>query len=200
MSIGVFGGTFDPVHNGHLAVAEEARTQLKLAEIIFVPAGQPWFKDGRPITPAPHRLAMLRLALAGKPYFKLSVAEIERAGPSYTVDTIAELREKLKKQDELFFILGCDSLKDLPRWHDAPRLIKLCYLVAAGRPGCTLPDLDALEASLPGISRRVTILNRPQVDISASDIRERVARGQPIEHLVPAPVERYIKQQGLYLT
>ncbi len=116
MDIGVFGGTFDPIHNGHLVVAEEVRDELNLAEILFVPAGQPWLKPDSPIAAAEHRVQMVRLALAGKPYFKLSTLEIERAGPSFTVDTIADLQGQRGAGDELFFILGWDSLIDVPQW------------------------------------------------------------------------------------
>jgi len=198
MKIGVLGGTFDPVHNGHLVVAEVVKTKLNLAEVIFVPAGQPWLKADRPITPAEHRLQMLRLALADKPDFKLSTMEIERPGPSYTVDTLTELRSQLGDEDELFFILGRDNLAQLPQWHDAPRLIQLCYLVAVPRPGSKRPDLKALEAAIPGVSQRVMLLDEPYIDVSASDIRERMARGLSVRHLVPEPVNRYIKEHRLY--
>jgi len=200
MNIGVLGGTFDPVHNGHLIVAEEAKNRLNLAEVLFVPAGQPWLKVDWPITPAEHRLHMLRLALAEKPYFKLSTMEIERAGPSYTIDTIIELRSQLDAEDELFFILGQDNLAQLPQWRDAPRLITMCYLVAVPRPGSPRPDLKALETSLPGISQRVMLLDKPYIDISASGIRDRRTQGLSVRHLVPEPVNRYIKEHGLYVT
>jgi len=200
MNIGVLGGTFDPVHNGHLIVAEEVKTRLNLAEVIFVPAGQPWLKADRPISPAEHRHQMLRLAIADKPHFKLSTIEMERAGPSYTIDTIAELQGKLDNGDELFFILGWDSLAELPQWREPKRLIKLCYLVAVPRPGYPRPKLKALEASIPDISQRVMLMKEPEIDISASAIRERVARGLPIRHLVPEAVNRYIKEHGLYVT
>ena len=200
MNIGVLGGTFDPVHKGHLILAEEARTQLNLTEIIFIPAGQPQLKGDKIISPAEHRLQMLRLAIADKPYFKLSAMEIERAGPSYTVDSIADLRDELGEGDELFFILGWDSLARLIEWRDAPRLIKMCYLVAVPRPGYPPPKLKALEGPISGIKQRVMLMDKPKIDISASAIRERVARGLPIRHLVPEPVNRYIKQHKLYVT
>jgi len=200
MNIGVLGGTFDPVHNGHLIVAEEVKTRLNLAEIIFVPAGQPWLKVDRPISPAEHRLQMLRLALADKSYFKRSTIEIERTGPSYTVDTITELRGQLGSEDELFFILGWDSLAELPQWREPSRLIKMCYLVAVPRPGYPRPKLKTLEVIIRGLSQRVMLMKKPEIDISASAIRERVARGLSIRHLVPEPVNRYIKEHGLYLT
>ena len=199
MNIGVLGGTFDPVHNGHLILAEEARSWLNLAEVLFVPAGQPWLKVDRPISPAEHRLEMLRLALADKPYFKLSAMEIERAGPSYSVDTITELREQLGSEDELFFLLGWDNLAELPQWWEPARLIEQCYLVAAPRPGYPRPNIKNLEASIPGISTRVMLMKKPEVDITASAIRERVAKGLSVRHLVPEPVNRYIKEHGLYI-
>ncbi len=199
MNIGVLGGTFDPVHNGHLVVAEEVKTRLNLVEIIFVPAGQPWLKAERPISPAEHRLQMLRLALADKSYFKLSTIEIERTGPSYTVDTITELRGQLGSEDELFFILGWDSLAELPQWREPSRLIKVCYLVAVPRPGYPRPKLKTLDVIIRGLSQRVMLMKKPEIDISASAIRERVARGLSVRHLVPEPVNRYIKEHKLYI-
>ena len=198
MNIGVMGGTFDPVHNGHIIVAEEARARLNLSEVIFVPAGQPWKKADRDISSAEHRLQMAHLATADKPYIKLSTLDIERAGPSYTIDTITELRAQLDSSDELFFILGWDSLVELPKWREAPRLVTLSYLVAAPRPGYPRPELKALEAKIPGISERVMLMDEPEIDISATNIRERVARGLSVHHLVPEPVNEYIRQHKLY--
>ena len=200
MKIGVLGGTFDPVHIGHLMMAEEARASLNLAEILLVPAGQPLLKLDYPVTPAEHRLQMLRLAIAGRPYFKVSTVEIERPGPSYTVGTIAELRVQYGSEDEIFFILGWDSLAQLSGWREPSRLIKMCYLVAVPRPGFQRPDLKALEDLIPGISERVMLLDKPQIDISASAIRELAAQGLPLRHLVPEPVEEYIRQHKLYST
>lgn len=198
MKIGVLGGTFDPIHLGHLAIAEEARKRLKLDIVLFIPAGQPWMKTGSALTPVEHRVEMVRLAIAGRPYFKLSMLEVDRTGPTYTVDTLVELRKGLNEEDELFFILGVGSLKELPRWHEPARIIALCRLVVAPRPGYPQPDLKALEAKIPGLSRRVILLTGPLVDISATDIRERVAGGISISRLVPETVERYIKEHGLY--
>ena len=198
MNIGVLGGTFDPIHNGHLLMAEEARARLNLASVLFVPASQPWLKADSPILAAEHRVEMVRRAIAGKPYFKLSTMEIERAGPTYTVDTIAELGSRLGDGDELFFILGQDNLAQLPQWHEPSRLVEMCYLVAIPRPGSRAPNLKALEADIPGISQRVMLMDKPNVDIGASVIRDRVRRGLPILHLVPEPVSRYIRENGLY--
>ena len=198
MGIGVIGGTFDPIHNGHLLIAEEARARLNLTEVYFVPAGLPWMRADSPVAAAEHRLELVRLAIADRPYFKLSTVDIERAGPSYTVDTIAELLSQYGAGTELFFILGWDSLAEFSRWREPSRLVKLCYLVAVPRPGYLPPDLKSLEATIPGISHRAVLLDRPQVDISATAIRRRFAEGGSITHLVPAAVERYIKEHGLY--
>ena len=199
MKIGVLGGTFDPVHEGHLIVAEEVRVQLNLAEVLFVPAGQPWLKTNCLISPAEHRLQMLRLAIAGKAHFKLSTIEIERSGSSYTVETIAVLRGQLGDEDELFFILGCDSLAALPEWREPSRLIKMCHLVVAPRPGYPPPDLKAMEVLIPGISQWLVTMDKPEIDISASAIRDRVTQELSIHHLVPESVEEYIRQHKLYL-
>lgn len=200
MNMGVLGGTFDPIHNGHLIVAEETRTRLNLGEVLFVPAGQPWLKANVSILPAEHRVQMVRLAIADKPYFKLSTVEIDRAGLSYTVDTIGELQAQLGAGDELFFILGWDNLAELPQWKEPSRLIKMCRLVAVPRVGYPIPDLKPLEAIIPGLSQRVILLNRPEVDISASVIRQRAAQGLSIRHLVPELVDEYIRRHKLYLT
>jgi len=196
----VLGGTFDPIHMGHLIVAEETKLRLNLAEILFVPAGLPWLRVNSPISAAEHRVQMVRLAIGDKPYFKLSTIEVKRAGPSYTVDTIAELKGRLGVRDELFFILGWDSLAELPEWREPSRLIKMCHLVAVPRVGYSLPDLNGLEAAIPGLAQRVILFDTPEIDISASVIRQRVAQGLPIDHLVPEPVDRYIREQGLYTT
>jgi nicotinate-nucleotide adenylyltransferase len=198
VKIGVLGGTFDPVHLGHLMIAEEARFTLGLSEIMLVPAGQPLLKPAHPITPAEHRLEMLRLAIADRPHFRVSTIEIERPGPSYTIDTIAELKGQSGSDDEIFFILGWDSLAQLAEWREPLRIIEMCYLVAVPRPGYQRPNLEALEASIPGISQWVVFLEKPQVDISASAIRELAARGAPVNHLVPGPVAEYIAKHKLY--
>jgi nicotinate-nucleotide adenylyltransferase len=200
MNIGVMGGTFDPIHNGHLVVAEEVRSRLDLTVILFVPAGQPWLNKTSPISAAEHRVEMVRLAIADKPHLELSTMEIERPGATYTVDTMAELQAQLGAENDLFFILGWGSLAELPQWKEPSRLITLCHLAVVPRPGYPRPDLKALEALIPGLSQRVILLEKPEIDISASEIRDRVARGLSISHLVPKPVNRYIKQQKLYMT
>jgi nicotinate-nucleotide adenylyltransferase len=198
VNIGIMGGTFDPVHNGHLAVAREAQAGLDLSCVIFIPAGRPWLKSDRPVTAAEDRFEMVRLAIAPYPGFRISSIEIDRAGPSYTIDTIAEVRAEHETGDEFYFILGWDSLVQLPKWREAARLVGLCRLVAVPRPGYSLPEMSDLEAKIPGISERVILLDKPCIEISATEIRERVARGLSISHLVPGDVERYIKERGLY--
>jgi nicotinate-nucleotide adenylyltransferase len=198
LNIGVLGGTFDPIHLGHLSLAEEARARFALDEVLFVPAGRPWLKVDTPISAVVHRVEMVRLAIADRPCFKLSTVEIEWPGPSYTVDTIAELQAQFGANSEIFFVLGRDKLAELPRWREPARLVQMCTLVVAPRPGYPYPDLDYLDSLVPGIAQRVIVMDKPEVDISASDIRNRVARGLSIRHLVPGPVERYIKQHKLY--
>lgn len=195
--LGVFGGTFDPVHNGHLAVAREVRRQLELDEVWFLPAGQPWMKSDRPVTSAVHRVRMLRLALRGKRAFRVSTLEVERPGATYTMETMARLRAE-RGRDEIFFIMGRGTFAQLGRWREPARLISLCRLVVVPRPGVPAPDIEALEKQIPGIARRVILFDRPLVNISATEIRARVARGEDISRLVPVAVARYIKEKGLY--
>jgi nicotinate-nucleotide adenylyltransferase len=194
----VLGGTFDPIHIGHLMVADVVRERLAPAEVIFVPAGQPWLKAERRISSVADRIEMVRLAIQGNRHYSLSTVETERSGPTYTVDTIRELKSQVSPRDELYFILGWDNLLDLPRWHKPAELISLCKLVAVPRIGFRVPDDTTLEKLLPGLSKRVILLDKPEIDISASVIRERVSRGSPITNLVPPAVEAYIKEKGLY--
>lgn len=198
MDIGVLGGTFDPVHRGHLAIAAAAMDRLKLSQVLFVPAGVPWLKGHRHITSAEQRVEMLELAIAPHPSFRVSRVEIERPGPSYTTDTLEQLKRELDGDVELYFILGEDALAELPLWNQPQRIVELCHLVAARRPGSRPPDLKSLEGSLPGVSQRVIILDNEPVDASSSGIRGRVAGGLSIDGLVPDAVARYIEEHGLY--
>ncbi len=198
--VGILGGTFDPVHLGHIMVAEAAKTALELNEVILVPAGQPMSRPNENVTPAKHRLAMLQLAAEGSPYLKVSSMEIERKGPSYTADTIAALKKKSGGGNELYFILGWDSLAQLPDWHEPSKIISLCTLVAVPRPGYAKPSLKALEGVLPGISQKVIFLEKPSVDISATEVRKLAVKGESIDHLVPEAVAQYIKKNKLYTT
>ena len=198
MKTGLLGGTFDPVHLGHLEIAGRVKDTLGLDEVIFIPAGQSPFKTGYTLTPAEERREMLRLALADMPHYKISGIELERPGPSYTVDTLAELHRQRNSADELYFILGWDSLEGFTAWREPARIIGMCVLVAVPRPGFEKPDLDELEKAVPGLKRRLITLEEPRVDISASGIRELVARGKAIEKFVPAGVAEYIIERNLY--
>jgi nicotinate-nucleotide adenylyltransferase len=198
MRMGVFGGTFDPIHLGHLAVARSIQATLSLDKVIFVPAGQPWLKAGTPVSSVNDRVEMLRLAIARQKAFVLSTLEAERPGPSYSVDTMETLRRQSGSDSVLFFLLGSDALMDIAKWKEPRRLIQICQLVAFARPGFGLPTMDALEAAVPGLTERVVFVEVPQVNIRATDIRSRIAEGRSIKRLVPRAVERYILEHGLY--
>jgi len=198
VNIGVLGGTFDPIHIGHLVVAEEARIKVGFNEVLFVPAGQPLLKPDRNITLADHRVEMVRRAIADNPHFKICTLEVERTDPSYTVDTLTMLREQLGSETSLFFILGRDTLAELPSWKEPKKLVQLCRLVVAPRLGSK--DLEHLETSIPGLLDKVIQLDMPVIGISSSGIRQRIAQGLPIRYLVPAEVEKYITGQKIYLT
>jgi nicotinate-nucleotide adenylyltransferase len=199
--VGVLGGTFDPVHYGHLVIAEEVYATLQLAEVVFVPAGQPPHKPGAEITAAEHRLAMLELAIASNPHFTISRVDLDRPGPSYTVDTLRLLRKQWGEETAIYFVIGGDSLEELLNWHDPPGVLEqLTHLVAVRRPGYNESEeyYDWLEACLPGIKQRLLVVNAPQFDISATDLRLRVAEGRPIKYQTPESVEQYIVQYSLY--
>ncbi|MDH4367858.1 MAG: nicotinate-nucleotide adenylyltransferase, partial [Dehalococcoidia bacterium] len=193
---GVLGGTFDPIHMGHLVVAEEARTKLGLSEVLFVPAGQPWLKQDHSITTAAHRVEMVRRAIADNPFFKLNTLEVDRPGPSYTVDTLKLLQDQLGSEASFFFILGRDTLAELPLWKEPRRVLQLCRLVVPPRLGSR--DLRHLEEAIPGLLERVIQLDMPVIGISSSEIRQRIARRLSIHYLVPAEVEQYIAEQKIY--
>jgi nicotinate-nucleotide adenylyltransferase len=196
VNVGVLGGTFDPIHIGHLVIAEEARTKLGLSEVLFVPAGQPWLKQDRDITPAVHRVEMVRRAIADNPQFKLCTLEVDRPGPSYTVDTLTMLQNQLGSKASLFFILGRDTLAELPLWKEPQEVMQLCKLVVPPRIGAR--DLRHLEKAIPGLLDKVIQLDMPVIGISSSEIRQRIARGLPIRYLVPPEVEEYITEQRIY--
>lgn len=198
MKVGVLGGTFDPVHVGHLALARAALDRLKLAKVLFVPAARPRFKTPQRLAPESDRLEMLRLALAGEPRFEVSTVDLKRPGTSYTVDTLADLKRELGEDTELYFLLGADTLAEFPSWRQPQRILELCCLVMAVRPGFPRPDLDALERALPQSRERVIVLEDVEVDVSATEVRCRLAAGESLSGMVPPAVEQYIKERGLY--
>ena len=195
LRVGVLGGTFDPVHRGHLALARAARDELALDGVLFVPAGQPWRKAGRIVAAAEDRLAMLRLALEGEAAFRVETLELDRPGPSYTADTLEALRA-VRPEDELYCIAGEDALADLPNWVRPERILELATLAVARRE-----DAAAAAAErLPGLPERLVWLKMPPVAVSATEIRDRVRRGLPVAELVPPAVAAYIRERGLYRT
>jgi nicotinate-nucleotide adenylyltransferase len=195
--IGILGGTFDPIHYGHLAIAEEARVALGFSEVLLVPAARQPLKGGEHIATPSQRFEMARLACASNPAFTVSSIEIERTGPSYTVDTLRALRDA--GMGDLFFILGADAAADLYRWHAAHEIMGLARIVAVGRPGTPL-DIAALDDNLPGLSTRLIFLEGPGLEISSTDLRARLAAGRPIRYQTPDAVVEYIASQGLYRT
>ncbi len=195
--LGILGGTFDPIHHGHLVAAQEVQHQLALDQVLFVPAGMPPHKPPQPISPIHHRLRMVELAIAGKSHFALSRLDADRPGPCYTVDTLQLLRREWGPGPLFVFIIGADSLADLLTWHQPQRLIELCELAAVTRPGVEV-DLPRLAEHLPGITARLHLVQMPLLEISSSDLRARVRAGRPISYLVPPAVEAYILEQGLY--
>lgn len=195
----MLGGTFDPVHYGHLRLAETARgaERLSLDRILFVPAGQPWRKSDRAVSHPSHRAAMLGLAIEGNSAFEMSTLEVEREGPSYTVDTLEILHEH-HPGSELFLVLGEDALADLPNWRDPDRIIRLAWLAVASRSNSSPERLTKPESLTPGAWERVLSLPMEALEISGSGIRENVRRGFSIRYLVPEAVRLYIEDHGLY--
>ena len=195
-AIGVFGGTFDPPHLGHLILAESACDILSLDRVLFVLAADPPHKRSAPITPVEHRLLMLTSAISGNPRFVLSDVDTARPGPHYTVDTLQILQEQHPAAG-LYFLLGGDSLRDMPSWYAPEGIIAQSRLAVMGRLGSNV-DLAGLESRLPGITDRLVFVDAPAIGISATDLRERLRVGQSIRYLVPEAVRLYIEEHQLY--
>ena len=197
MRIGVFGGTFDPIHIGHLIAAKRATDLLHLDEMLFVPAGEPWFKAGEPVTAAEHRMNMVYLAVESNPRFRVCGVEIARPGPSYTVDTLEQLRASAPDGSEFFLVLGLDALAELHRWRRPERVLELATVVGVSRPGAEF-DQNALNSALPCAAGRVIMLDVPLVDVGATELRRLAAEGSSLRYLVPDSVDEYIREHGLY--
>ena len=191
--VGVMGGTFDPIHHGHLVAASEVQAWFDLDEVVFVPTGAPWQKADREVSPAEHRYLMTVVATAANPRFRVSRVDIDRGGPTYTIDTLRDLR-RLMPAAELYFITGADALADIFTWRDADELFGLASFVGCTRPG--YPMEPGTIAKIP--SERVTMVEIPALSISSSDCRERKRRGEPVWYLVPDGVVQYIAKHGLY--
>jgi nicotinate-nucleotide adenylyltransferase len=189
------GGTFDPIHHGHLVTAEEALWQFGLDEVLFVPTGQPWMKSHPDLSPAEDRYLMTVIATASNPHFSVSRIEVDREGPTYAVDTLRALQEGSGKSAELYFITGADAILEIFHWKDPEEVLELAHFIAATRPGF---DLARFEAEEPTRHPKVTVMNVPALAISSTDIRARVREGQTIRYLVPEGVKTYIDKARLY--
>jgi nicotinate-nucleotide adenylyltransferase len=194
---GVFGGTFDPVHVAHLAVAEAARDTFGLRQVLFVPAAQPPHKPGRVITPVEHRLAMVELAVAANPAFAVSRIEADRAGLSFTVDTLAAL-STAEPDAHLALIVSAESYRELSTWHDPRRILDLADLIVAPRDGYAAADPELVPRQFPDAPATIAFMDGPLIRLSASEIRARVAAGRSVRYLVPDAVAAYIGDHGLY--
>ena len=198
MRVGVFGGTFDPIHTGHLILAEQCREQGRLEEVLFVPAPRPPHKP-QPIARFDQRVEMLALALAGNPTFRIDEIEKDRDGPSYTVDTLAELRRR-RPGDDFWLLVGGDTIRDLHVWYEPRRLLEMAGLLVMARPGSPIPDRDELGArvGLPAGAVRLKLVDAPQIDIASRDLRRRAAEGRSLRYLLPRAVECYVHDRRLY--
>lgn len=195
--VGIFGGTFDPIHIGHLILAEEARYRLRLDRVYLVPAGDPPHKQNNDLTSVAHRLMMTELATADRAGLWVSRVDADRPGPHYTNDTIQLIRQQLGADAELYFLMGMDSLRDLPTWRHPQWLIQQCVLVVLTRHDIEI-DWMHLERALPGLHERVVLLDMPELEIASHTLRERIRNGAPICYQVPPMVEAYIAKHGLY--
>jgi len=192
--LGVMGGTFDPIHHGHLVAASEVASRFALDEVVFVPTGQPWQKAGRKVSQAEDRYLMTVVATASNPRFSTSRIDIEREGNTYTVDTLTELRALVGEDTDLFFITGADALSQILTWRGAEKLFDLAHFIGVSRPGLPL-DMSMVD-HLP--ADRVTLLEVPALSISSTDCRRRITDGLPIWYLVPDGIVQYIAKRGLY--
>ncbi|NLO89274.1 MAG: nicotinate-nucleotide adenylyltransferase [Clostridia bacterium] len=197
-ALGIMGGTFDPIHYGHLVTAEEARCQFNLDVVVFVPSGKPPHKKDYRVSDAKHRYLMTVLAVVTNPFFDVSRIEIDREGYSYTIDTVKAFRKKYP-WSEIFFITGADAILEILTWKKVEEIMDHCRFIAATRPGYNLSDLDKkFKAILPEYSNRVETIEVPALAISSTDIRRRVAMDKSIKYLVPEAVEQYIWKNNLY--
>jgi len=193
--LGVMGGTFDPIHYGHLVTAEEALHQFGLDGMIFVPTGSPWMKEHEVVSPPEDRYLMTVIATASNPLFRVSRLEVDRDGPTYTVDTLRGMKAELGAETDLFFVTGADAVLEIFQWKDPGELFELAHFIAATRPGY---DIAGFSAHAPSKHPGITVMNVPALAISSTDIRARIAASRPIRYLVPEGVKSYIEKAGLY--
>jgi nicotinate-nucleotide adenylyltransferase len=193
--LGVMGGTFDPIHYGHLVTAEAALSEFQLHEVVFVPTGQPWMKVDRDVAAPEDRYLMTVIATSSNPRFWVSRIEVERQGPTYTIDTLDELRRQVEEDVDLFFITGADAILEIFHWKDPEEVLGLAHFIAATRPGY---DVARFEREAPTSHPNISVMNVPALAISSSDIRRRVREGRPVRYLVPEGVQTYIEKSRLY--
>ena len=199
MNVGILGGTFDPVHLGHLSIAGSAIEQASLEHVLFIPAGNPRLKRAKPSASVVDRLEMVRLATADNPRFKVCDLEAHRPGPTYTVDTLVELSANLKPTSELFFILGLDVLGQLNNWKDPGRVLELCQLLVLDRPGQQQFNWVDFYHRVPQAKGRVRTIAAPMIDVSATELRRKIAAGEDLARQTPDLVAQYIRERKLYL-
>ena len=200
MRIGVFGGTFDPVHLGHLILAEQCREQGQLDQVLYVPAARPPHKRDQPLTPFAQRAEMLALAIAGQPAFRVDELERERPGPSFTVETLEAIHVR-QPADELFLVIGSDTLDDLPQWREPVRVLELAGLLVAARPNWEMPTAETLRAALQlprEATLRLQVVQMPLIEISSRDLRRRASEGRSISFMLPRAVEVFIREKHIY--
>ena len=198
MRVGVLGGTFDPIHLGHLKIADEVRLKLDLERVLFIPTGQPRLRTDKYLSPVADRLRMVELATSDNPYFQVCDNETRRGGPTYTVDTLIELRGSLGTDASLYFIVGVDILRRFHDWKEPERVLELCNVVVVTRPGHEDFDWPAWLVTFPQAADRLTRLDTTMVDISGTEIRRRSGQGKSVRKLVPASVAEYIQERNLY--
>ena len=198
MKVGILGGTFDPIHIGHLIVAEEARYQLGLGRIIFLPAGKPYFKKDRIVSTKSDRLEMIKLGIKDNPLFEVSEIELAREGPTYSIDSITRLKKELGDNVQLCFLVGMDALADIHKWKHPAELIEICQVVGLTRAGYDAFDWAKIEDKMPGASQKIKIIEVSKIGVSSTDVRMMVGSGISVRYLVPDAVVRYIEEHKLY--
>lgn len=195
--VGIFGGTFDPIHMGHLIVAETIMDEFHLDKVVFIPAAVPPHKLDKRISPAKHRYMMTMLATCSNPRFQVSDMEMHRQGPSYSRDTLAQLIEEHGRDTEFYFIVGADSVENLHTWNRIDELLTMCHFIGASRPGC-MPDMEKIAQRFGPLAEKIHCLETPELEISSTEIRHRVGQKRTIRYIVPETVEQYIYKEKLY--
>jgi nicotinate-nucleotide adenylyltransferase len=197
MRIGILGGAFDPIHLGHLSIAKEAKEKADLSKIVFIPTGTPWLKNACEISPAKHRVEMVKMAISENPHFEVSPIEIERKGISYTAETLEAIKKEIGPETEMFLLLGMDSVIQISEWKNPDRIKNLCTVIAIGRPSIDIPQ-KILEERRKWLGNKAIWIEELRIDITSSEIRTRIGIGEKISHLVPKSVEEYIYKNRLY--